>query len=69
MSPPQHIPYDELELHLMGWILDKEQSARVEEHMIGCSDCFERAEAMGEHIATVKDLLRNTSAEGRDDND
>ncbi len=57
MSPSTHPSDDDLERYLMGQTQDEDELARLEEHLIGCPACVERAEAMTDYIAAVKAAL------------
>lgn len=59
-----HLTNDELELYLMGHIPDVVELERTEEHMIGCPERAERAEAMEDYITAMKDALKKANAEG-----
>ncbi len=58
MNPSQHLSDDELELYLMETTVVGPELARVEEHLVICSACLERAEAMTGYIATMREALR-----------
>jgi anti-sigma factor RsiW len=58
MNHFSHLSDDELERCLMGKTHDEAELARVEEHLIVCPACAERAEAMGDYIKAMKESLR-----------
>ena len=59
-----HLTDDDLERYLMGQLPDEVQMEWAEKHMISCPECVERAKAMGEYIATVKEALRRDEQDG-----
>ena len=39
-----HISNEDLERYCLGWIKDEAELAPIEEHLLACSECVERAE-------------------------
>ena len=66
--PSTHISDNSLELYLLGHIPDEVELARVEEHVIACTACRMRAEAMTDYITTMKDALKKANADGEGEN-
>jgi anti-sigma factor RsiW len=57
-----HISDEELELYCLGRATN-EQLAPIEEHLLSCRDCVERAERMLEAIDTLREALRRMEEE------
>lgn len=54
---------EDLERYLMGRIQAGAELAQMEEHLITCPACAERAQAMADYIATMREALRRLERE------
>ena len=61
-----HISDDDLERYAMGTVKDEGELARLEEHLLVCGQCIERAEKNEECIESIRAALecRLTRAKG-----
>lgn len=57
-----HISDEELELYCLGRATN-EQLAPIEEHLLACPECVNRAERMLEAIDTLREALRRMEEE------
>jgi hypothetical protein len=55
-----HIPEHDLELFYLGMISDEIELARLEEHLLVCPECMDRAEASDQCV----DLIRQEIVQG-----
>jgi hypothetical protein len=53
-----HISEENLELHYLGMIKDEAELGAVEEHLLACHQCIERAEAAEAFVNTLRELLQ-----------
>jgi anti-sigma factor RsiW len=58
----EHISDDDLERYCLGRIKDQAELAPLEEHLLACPTCVERAEREQELVDRVRTVLK---AEGR----
>lgn len=61
-----HLSDDDLERYLLRGLRDEAAVAAIEEHLLACPACVERAEAMADHIAGMKEALRQMQADDED---
>lgn len=57
-----HIPDEDLELYCLGRATNA-QLAPLEEHLLGCPACLERAQRMLAEIDTLREALRRIGEE------
>ncbi len=50
----EHIPDHDLERYYLGMVTEEAELAALEEHLLGCAECVERAEAAEDFV----DLIR-----------
>jgi anti-sigma factor RsiW len=58
----QHLTTDDLERYCLGMVTASEELAKLEEHLLACSECVERAERAQDYVATVRAALRSTGS-------
>ena len=51
---PGHICDHDLERYHLGMVTDEAKLAVLEEHLLWCSGCIERAEASAQYVDTVR---------------
>lgn len=54
----RHLTADELELYSLGMVKDNGQLARLEEHLLVCEYCVDRATQMDDWVTAMKSALR-----------
>jgi hypothetical protein len=57
MTDDGHIPDHDLGRFILGTITDEAELAPLEEHLLVCAECIERAEETREYIGTMKAAL------------
>jgi hypothetical protein len=50
----EHISDHDLERYHLGMPVDEDELAWLEEHLLACSECVERAEQAAEYVDTVR---------------
>ena len=62
LSSMNHLSDHDLERYHLGMIVDEVELAPLEEHILGCPECAERAEQAAEYVDTLdrKSVLRST---------
>ena len=56
---PGHIGDHDLERYHLGMVKDEAELAALEEHLLWCGDCVDRAEATARYVDTVRAAARN----------
>ena len=59
-SGMEHVTDHDLERYHLGMVTDESELARLEEHILSCGDCAERAEELADYV----DLIRAGIIEG-----
>jgi hypothetical protein len=49
-----HISDHDLERYHLGMVVDEAELAPFEEHLLGCSECAERAESVATYVDTMR---------------
>ena len=62
MTDNGHISDDDLERYAMGAVKDEGELAALEEHLLVCGQCIERAEKTEGYIETMRAALRRIQA-------
>jgi hypothetical protein len=57
MTKDGHISDDDLERLILGTITDEAELAPLEEHLLLCAECIERAEQTRQYVGTTKAAL------------
>lgn len=61
MTSPVHVPSscdlsdEDLERYMKGHVRDKAEVTRMEDHLVDCSACAERSEAIADYLCTLKE--------------
>jgi hypothetical protein len=53
-NPPHHIDDHDLERYHLGMVKDEAELAALEEHLLWCSGCIDRAEAAAQYVDGVR---------------
>jgi len=53
-----HISDEDLERYCLGMVTDEAELAPLEEHLLGCHFCIDRAQGMQKQIKVIRDALR-----------
>jgi hypothetical protein len=56
---PGHIDDHDLERYHLGMVKNEAELAALEEHLLWCGDCVDRAEATARYVDTVRAAARN----------
>lgn len=59
---PLHISDHDLERYCLWQVKDEKDLSRLEEHIMGCSSCLDRAEAIQRYVERMKESLMRTNA-------
>ncbi len=62
MPDGSHLSDDDLERYAMGAVKDEGELAALEEHLLVCGWCIERAEQSDRYIETMRAALRRLQA-------
>ena len=57
MDCVNHISDHDLERHYLGMITDESESAPLEEHLLACPACVERAESLQDFVDALRAAL------------
>ena len=57
MTDGGHIPEHDLERLILGTITDETELAPLEEHLLVCAECIDRAEQTRQYVSTMKEAL------------
>jgi hypothetical protein len=60
-----HIAEDYMERYLLGKVTQEEELALLEEHLLKCGQCIERAEENKEYVKTIRAALECRLARGK----
>jgi hypothetical protein len=55
----EHISDEDLERLIIGTITDEAELAPLQQHLLVCADCIERAEAADAYVRTMRTALRD----------
>jgi anti-sigma factor RsiW len=58
----QHLTTDDLERYCLGMVTASEELAKLEEHLLACPVCVQRAEHAEDYVAVVQAALRSTGS-------
>jgi hypothetical protein len=61
----EHISDDDLERYAMGAVTDEGELAALEEHLLVCGPCIERAEKNEVYVKTIRAALEGRLARGK----
>jgi hypothetical protein len=61
MTDDGHISDDDLERLILGTITEESELAPLEEHLLVCADCIERAEQTKAYVRTMRGALQRFS--------
>lgn len=50
----KHICDHDLERYHLGMVVDEAELARIEEHLLACPECTERAENLATYVDTIR---------------
>lgn len=56
-QPTQHMSDHDLERYYLGMVKDEAELASVEEHLLACRDCAERAESTQDYVDALRSAL------------
>jgi hypothetical protein len=60
-----HISDDDMERYLLGMVTREYELARLEEHLLVCGQCLERAERDEAYLKTIRAALEGRLARGK----
>ncbi len=63
-STGEHISDDDLERYYLGMITEEAELAPLEEHLLGCGECVERAKAAEDHVDLMRAVILECEMDG-----
>jgi hypothetical protein len=65
MTDDGHISDDDLERFILGMVKDEAELERLEQHLLVCAECIERAEQSRKYVLTMKTALARRELAGK----
>jgi hypothetical protein len=66
---PGHISDEDLERHHLGMVKDEAELAPLEEHLLWCTKCFDRAESAADYADSMKAAAQEQEDKREDEGD
>lgn len=65
MTDDGHIPEHDLERFLLGMVKDESELELLEQHLLVCAECIDRADETQQYVETMKTALARLARPGR----
>ena len=62
MTDDGHLSYDDLERFILGMVTDEAELEPLEQHLLLCADCIDRADETREHVGAMRTALGRLNA-------